>query len=189
MRMGRKWVSGARSNAIRLGACALLSIIPVVLLGVVLAGSYRTEARRRGVAEGRAEAQLVARTAIEPLIDADTLSAPVGGSEKIALTDQVGQAVLDGQVLRLRLRGLVGHVVFSYPVDAARVPVDDEAVDAAKGTVVAHLTTLNGDDDPHNGGPAVVEVYLQLRAGSQERPAGVLEVYLPYAPISADLAA
>ena len=35
---------------------ALLSLVPVVLLGAVLATSYRNEAQRRGVEEGRAQA-------------------------------------------------------------------------------------------------------------------------------------
>ena len=39
---------------------ATLSLIPVVVLGLVMAGSYGSEARRRGIAEGRSEAQLIA---------------------------------------------------------------------------------------------------------------------------------
>ena len=51
---------------------ATLSLIPVVVLGLVMAGSYGSEARRRGIAEGRSEAQLIAQTAIEPLLGGDT---------------------------------------------------------------------------------------------------------------------
>jgi hypothetical protein len=48
---------------------AALSLVPVVVLGLVMASSYKAEARRRGVAEGRSEAQLIAQTAIEPLLN------------------------------------------------------------------------------------------------------------------------
>ena len=49
---------------------AALSLVPVILLGLVMGASYRSEARRRGLAEGRSEAQLIAQTAIEPLLGA-----------------------------------------------------------------------------------------------------------------------
>jgi diguanylate cyclase len=188
--MGRTWVRGTRSNALRLLACALLSIVPVVVLGVVMNGTYRTEARHRGLAEGRSEAGLVARTAIEPLLEGHDLSSSLTTGEEARLQREVGQAVADREVLRLRLRDLGGHVVFSSDAAGNRSPVDDEALDASSGAVVARLTTLNADDhsnDPND--PAVVEVYEQLRAGQPEHPVGVLEVYLPYAPIRADIAA
>ena len=68
--------------------------------------------------------------------------------------------------------------------------IDDEAVEAAEGEVVARLTrSLNSDaNDTGTIGAEVVEVYQQLRAGNPEQPVGVLEVYLPYAPISRDVA-
>ena len=37
-------------------------------------------------------------------------------------------------------------------------------------------------------GPQAVEVYQPLFAGAQKRPVGVLELYLPYAPIHNDVA-
>ena len=188
--MGRTWVRGTRSNALRLLACAMLSIVPVVVLGLVMDGTYRTEARHRGLAEGRSEAGLVARTAIEPLLEGHDLSSNLTAGEETRLQREVGRAVADREVLRLRLRDLGGHVVFSSDAEGMHSPVDDEAVDASKGTIVARLTTLNADDhskDPDD--PAVVEVYEQLRAGQPQHPVGVLEVYLPYAPIKADIAA
>jgi hypothetical protein len=46
----------------------------VRVLGAVLAASYRVEARRRGIAEARSAAALVAQTAVEPLLDGHPLS-------------------------------------------------------------------------------------------------------------------
>ena len=64
------------------GAYALVSLIPVVAFGFVLAASYRSVAQARGLAEGRSEAILVARTAIEPLLRGRPLGEPLMALEK-----------------------------------------------------------------------------------------------------------
>ena len=57
------------------------------------------------------------------------------------------------------------------------------------GEIVARLTRLNSDtNDSGKAGPQVVEVYQPLVAGRPERRVGVLELYLPYAPIHNDVA-
>ena len=85
-----------------------------------------------------------------------------------------GQLLESGTVLRLRLRDLVGRIVF----DAAsperpprRAIVDDEVDDAARGAIVALRTRLGADeaDGAHTGGIRAVEVYLAVRV----RRAGV----------------
>jgi hypothetical protein len=45
---------------------AVVSLVPVLVLGFVLANAIRHQADQRGLAEGRSEALLVAQTAIEP---------------------------------------------------------------------------------------------------------------------------
>ena len=91
-------------------------------------------------------------------------------------------------VLRLRLRDLSGNVVFSDDGSGFGDRPEDEALDAAHGEVVAELTHLNADsDDTGPIGPRAVEVYLPLVAGPRAQRVGVLEVYLPYAPIAIDV--
>jgi diguanylate cyclase len=180
---------------------AAITLVPVLVLGIVLASSFRHEADRRGLAEGRSEAQLVAQTAVEPLLTGHPLSDGVNATERIGLKRLVERAVGEGDVLRLRVRDLAGEVVFSddgsglasRPDDGEkgdRDDDDDDALDAAGGQVVAHLTHLNSDsNDTGRLGPKSVEVYLPLKAGEPSRRVGVLEIYLPYAPISRDVTA
>jgi diguanylate cyclase (GGDEF)-like protein len=170
---------------------AAVSLVAVVVLGVVLAASYRVEARRRGVAEGRSEAQLLASTAVEPLLDGRPLSAGLTPAEVIGLKNLTTEVVgpTDG-VLRLRLRDLKGQVVYSDDGSGYHDVPEDEALDAAAGHTVARLTRLNSDsDDSGPIGPAAVEVYLPLTAVGESQQIGVLEIYLPYAPISRDVTA
>jgi hypothetical protein len=47
---------------------AAVALVPVIALGLVLAGSYRAEADRRGLAEATRESALIASTAVEPML-------------------------------------------------------------------------------------------------------------------------
>ena len=169
---------------------ALISLIPVLLLGVVLAASYQAEARQRGLAEGRSEALLIAQTAVEPRLSGRPLSEGLTPDELASMRALAKRAVGDHDVLRLRLRNLSGQVVFSDDGSGFKTRPEDEAFDAAHGEIVARLTQLNADsNDVGPKGPEAVEVYLPLTAGSPEQRVGVLEIYLPYAPINADVTA
>jgi diguanylate cyclase (GGDEF)-like protein len=159
-----------------------------LLLGAIMAYSYARQARQTGLSRGRGEAALVAETAVEPILTGTSLNDGVTAAEDADLTRLAARAVTDGSVLRLRVRSLAGLVVFSDDGSGFGDKPEDEAIDAAHGHVVARLTRLNGDsDDSGAAGVAAVEVYLPLNAGTPVRQVGVLEVYLPYAPISADL--
>jgi diguanylate cyclase len=184
-----------RSTARLLAKYALLTLIPVLLLGAGLAVSFRNIARSRGVAEGRSEAILVAQTAVEPQLANRPLSEGLTRDEHRAMTRLVERAVKMKHVQRLRLRDLDGRIVFSDDGSGLKNhgddDDDDEALSAAHGTTVARLTTLNGDNDDDadagSTGAASVEVYTPLSAGRHR--IGVLEVYLPYQPIASDVAA
>ncbi len=167
---------------------AAITALPVMLFGLVLAGAYRTEAKQRGVSEGLSEARLVAETAVEPILDGRPLSQKLSETEVVALNRLVKRAVGDHNVLRMRLQDLSGHVVYSDDGSGISKVVDDEAVDAGHGQITADLTHLNSDsNDSGLLGPQAVEVYLPLTAGIPEHVVGVFEVYLPYAPIAADV--
>jgi diguanylate cyclase (GGDEF)-like protein len=169
---------------------AAISLVPVLVLGIVLAAGLRHEARRRGLAEGRSEAALIAHAAIEPLLDGRPLSPSLGTRERGELLRMTETVVARGDVIRLRVRDLSGRVVFSNDGSGRRENEDDgDALAAAHGRVISLLTHLNSDsNDTGHTGPESVELYLPLRAGTSRATVGVLELYLPYAPISRDVA-
>ncbi|HEX7460532.1 MAG TPA: diguanylate cyclase, partial [Acidimicrobiales bacterium] len=167
---------------------AAISLVPVLVLGLVLAGSYRSEAARRGLAEGRSEALLMAQTAVEPILDGRPLSNGLTPLETTRLHELATGAVDRGDVQRLRIRDLQGDVVFSDDGSGFHQRPEDEALDAARGITVSRLTRLNSDSvDIGKVGPQTVELYLPLYAGAANTRVGVLEIYLPYSPISADV--
>jgi diguanylate cyclase len=167
---------------------AAISLVPVLVLGLVLAGSYRSEAVRRGLAQARSEAVLMAQTAVQPILDGRPLSAGLSSSETARLRQLTTGAVARGDVQRLRVRDLQGAVVFSDDGSGFHEHPEDEALDAARGTTVARLTHINSDSvDTGKVGSESVEVYLPLSAGPDHARVGVLELYLPYSPIAADV--
>jgi diguanylate cyclase len=177
----------ARSLARLLVTYAAITAVPVVLLGLTLAVNYRTEAQDRGISVGRSEALLVAQTAVEPVLDGRPLGQGLGPAETASMHRLVNLAVGDRDVLRVRLRGLDGYVVFSDDGSGFTQRPEDEAIDAARGRIVAKLTHLNSDsNDSGPVGPQAVEVYQPLYAGTPLHRVGVLEMYLPYGPIAVD---
>ncbi|MBV9290962.1 MAG: bifunctional diguanylate cyclase/phosphodiesterase [Frankiales bacterium] len=91
-------------------------------------------------------------------------------------------------MLRLRIRDLDGRIV--YADDGTTSGVDDNSTKAARGAVVTEITRLDADAFAERKvarpGPRVVEVYEPLVSAGHR--VGVLELYLPYAPIAADIA-
>ena len=169
---------------------AAISLVPLLLLGLVLAASYQSDARDRGLAQGRSEAELVAHVAVEPLLAGQPLSEGLTSGERSSFERLAARASGDQTLLRFRLRDLNGIVVFSGDGSGLTDLPDEEAIDAGSGEHITVLTHLNSDsNDIGPPGEAVVEAYRQLQAGSPTRPVGVLEVYLPYAPIERDVTA
>jgi hypothetical protein len=181
--------AAAPRSATRLFATYVIaSLVPVLALGLVLADTYRQDAKARGLAEGRAEAALLAHTAVEPLLPPQGLGPHLGAAESAALMRMSKATVSSGEVMRLRIRSLNGVVVFTSDGTGFGDAADDEATDAAHGAVVSGLTRLNADENPTGPqGARVAEVYRPLSVNGHE--VGVLEIYLPYAPIAHDVTA
>ena len=98
-------------------------------------------------------------------------------------------------MLRLRLRDSRTARSSSTPstrTQHTEAEADDEVEEAADGHVVRRLTHLNSDETKNKSelGPRAVEAYIPLNAtGPDQRVIGVLETYIPYAPIGASFAA
>ncbi|HTR70418.1 MAG TPA: bifunctional diguanylate cyclase/phosphodiesterase [Mycobacteriales bacterium] len=181
-------VASPRSATRMFVVYALISLIPVALLGLALAGSYRQSAAARGLSESRAKAALLARTAVVPLISRANLSDGLSPHQNAALDRMSAEAIASGQFMRLQIRDLAGDVIFSTDPSLADRAPDDEAVEAAHGETVSRITHLDADNNPNGPqGAKVAEVYQPLLAGNPAHQLGVLEVYLPYAPIAADV--
>ena len=182
--------SSGRRRASRLFAVyAAASLVPVVALGALLAVSYRADANRRGLAEARSQAALLADDVVAPTVGKVPLHRPLPAAARAALRDAFDLAKDDGRLVRLRLRDVTGAVIWSDDGSGFNEAApDDEVVEALDGEVISSLTRLNADsDDIGPPGPRVVEIYRPIKGSTSDAPIGVLEMYVPYAPIAADV--
>jgi signal transduction histidine kinase/ActR/RegA family two-component response regulator len=179
----------ARRGTARLFARhAAIILVPMVALGIGLAFSLRSEAQQRGLDEGTSEARLVAQTAVEPLLGNRPIAAGLTPRERGALRTLVTTAVRHRNILRFRIRDLTGRVMFSNDRSGFGEKPEDAALEAARGETVSRITRLNADsNDSGPQGPPAVEVYEPLVQGHPSHQIGVLEIYLPYQPIAADV--
>ncbi|GAA4350853.1 hypothetical protein GCM10023145_14180 [Angustibacter luteus] len=160
-------------------------LVVVVAMGVLLSTSFRAGAEQRALTAARSQAQMIGSNRIEPALKGQPATQHLG-TDVIATLDQLsGRLKDDGRILRLRLRSPNGQVVFSDDGTGFGDAADGEALEAAEGHVEAELTRLNADDDRGALGVRAVEVYQPLADGAL----GVLEIYLPYAPIAAEVQA
>lgn len=138
---------------------ALISLVPVPVLGLVLAATYRDEARRRGLASGTAQAHLVARTAVEPLLDDDPVGNGLSRPERAALSAMDLRARSQGEVLRLRLRSTTGRIVYSP--DPADVGLGGRPCGIGRSSPTAR--TSKPTTEPATSGPRAALPHLAHR--------------------------
>ena len=171
---------------------AAASLVPVVALGAVLAITYRADTNNSAMAEARSQASLLADDIVGPTLGTKPLEGSIPPSAATAIAAAFSRASGEDRLLRLRVRDMSGEVVWSDDGSGRSTDVtgDDEALDAVHGEVVSALSRLNSDaNDLGPIGPRVVEIYQPIDVGAAHTQVGVLEMYLPYAPIEADVTA
>ncbi|HTC68797.1 MAG TPA: EAL domain-containing protein, partial [Acidothermaceae bacterium] len=170
---------------------AAASLVPMVALGAVLAITYRADTNNSAMAEARSQASLLANDVVGPQLGATPLHGAIPAAAGPTIAAVFNRASGENRLLRLRIRDMTGEVVWANDVSGLTDSApDDEASDAVHGEVVSALTRLNSDPgDVGPVGPRVVEIYQPITVGSARTEVGVLEMYLPYAPIQHDVTA
>ncbi len=170
---------------------AVVLLLPVIFLGTLLARNLAKEAESTALRNGVFHARAIATAAIASQLGGHALDHGVGPTERARLTATTGPLLEDGTVLSLRVRDPEGRIVFDarHPRALPSAPDGNEEVkQAAAGHVVADRTRLGADpiDGAVSSGPEAIEIYLALRPpGAHGHVVGVLELYLPFAPIAA----
>ncbi|MBG0829358.1 GGDEF domain-containing protein [Planomonospora sp. ID67723] len=153
------------------------SLVPVVLLGVMLARGYADDAVAEGLQRGRVQAALIQDMVISPAVRTDDLV--FGADERQRVRTAIRAAVFHGSVARLLLRDPAGRVVVSDDDSARTVaPADTAGLAAAMGGD----TRISIVEDPvdGDGAPGMIWVVQPVRSIAGDKVIGVLELYLPY---------
>ncbi len=184
-------MNGKRSGLRLFAFYVVVTLVPILVLGVVITRSVRTDLERQGLDQGDATAQAIAHSAIGPVLSGDTLADGVTRAERTALVRVSQPLIQSGDVMRIRLRDRVGHVAFD-PLHISEGVVgepDDEVVEAIEGERVVLLTHLDADavDGGRSGGAQAIEVYTPVFAGNEGKAVGAVELYVPYAAIASGI--
>ncbi|WP_157441421.1 putative bifunctional diguanylate cyclase/phosphodiesterase [Actinoplanes awajinensis] len=175
--------TGARVGRRLFATYAAASLIPVVLLGAVMWRGYRADAAEQGRQQGLAQAAVIAEMAVAPKLGGVDMAAGLTTSQLEGMREATELAVFHGSVLRLRVRGFTGQVVFSDDGSTSGgLPVADPDFQAAAAGE-SRVKVIGG------AGHEVIRVVQPLVAGATGQSIGVLELYLPYQGIAAQLRA
>ena len=159
----------------------LASLVPVAVLGAVLVHNEQNSGAARALAQGRAQAAVIVQMAIAPALNGRDLSAGITGSELARLRQATDLAIYSGSLTAMRLLSFSGDVVFADDGTTADPSLrSDPAFQAAAAgkTEVAVTSAPRGDSQ-------AIRVLQPVVPNATGRSTGVLELYLPYAPIAA----
>jgi diguanylate cyclase (GGDEF)-like protein len=172
---------------------ALLTVIPVVALGFILAHVLEAQIVTRTVADAEQSAQLLARVGIQPRLSPQDLREGLTPAGVHALDEQLSTRVVSRDLARIKIWNARHTVVYSdlHGLIGRTLAPSDELENALAGRHKEAQLVL---PSPHSetasevGLGQLVEVYVPLRFKPAGPPAGAFEMYLSYRPIAAAVA-
>jgi signal transduction histidine kinase len=174
-----------------LGKFAVVSLIPIVLLGLVLARKIQIQIRNQALANARQVAALVARLNIQPQLTPDDLSQGLTPQRLERLDQVLHDGLVGKEVARVKIWSRDLHVVYSddRSLIGRSFPSSDELEAALDGRVASEVSDLTKEENVNDRAYGkLLEVYVPLEFPGAPTPAGAFELYLPYEPIEATIA-
>jgi diguanylate cyclase (GGDEF)-like protein len=171
------------------GQVALLSLIPMLALGFVLARVLQSQIVTRSLADAGESAQLVARLGIQPRLTPSELRDGLSAPDIHALDEQLRARSVKRDLARIKIWNNRGQIVYSddHALIGRSPGESDDLEDALRGKPdPAEVVTPSLDTETASevGLGRLVEVYVPLRFVASGPPAGVFEIYLSYRPIA-----
>src|ERR1700682_328735 len=169
---------------------ALLSLVPIVALGFVLAHVLQAQIVAQTLADANESISLVAKIGIQPRLTPRDLRGGLSAEGLRSLDAQLRARSTTRNLARLKIWNARYVTVYSddHLVIGHKYPPSDELRSALAGRPAPAKVISPA---PHNenasefGLGRLVEVYVPLRFTPSGPPAGAFEMYLSYAPIAA----
>ncbi|MDX6668735.1 MAG: hypothetical protein QOK04_2115 [Solirubrobacteraceae bacterium] len=182
---------GRLAKASLIGKFSLMSLIPIVLLGVVLGQSIQSRLRARAVDDARRSAELIARIAIQPRLTPTDLRGVLAPDRILDLDAVLHQPSVRKDLVRVKIWSADTRVVYSddHAIIGRRFAAGNELGEALRGKVASEVSDVKkAENAAERSYGRLLEVYVPLRFGTSKQPAGAFEMYLPYQPIAASIA-
>jgi diguanylate cyclase (GGDEF)-like protein len=172
------------------GQVALLSLIPIVALGFVLARVLQGQIVARTLADEAQSAQLVARLGVQPRLSPRDLSAGLSAGGVRMLDEQLRARSVTRDLARIKIWNNRGRIVYSDDhrlIGRSPGESDDlrEALAGRPDAAEVVMPSLHTETASEVGLGRLVEVYVPLRFVASGPPAGAFEIYMSYRPVAA----
>jgi len=169
---------------------ALLSLLPMVVFGFILARVLQAQIVSRTLADASEAARIIAHIGIEPHLSPADLRdglTPAGVSE---LDRQLSARSVTQDLARIKIWNAHDRVIYSddHSLIGRTLTPSDDLLDALAGKPDdADVVTprLHTETASEVGLGQLVEVYVPLRFATSGPPEGAFEIYLSYKPIAA----
>ena len=162
----------------------VVSLIPIVVLGLVVAQSLRNSMRDRALESAKQEAVVVSKLAIEPLLSSDALSREVPSETRNRISEAIADGQLGRRVVHVSVRNKAGRVVYA---------TDGQTIGRTAPVTLQSKSALDGDvasaAQPDGEGGKVVATFVPLRVAGEAKPSGVAMIWTDYGPVGSIVAA
>ncbi|MGZ4641394.1 MAG: putative bifunctional diguanylate cyclase/phosphodiesterase [Blastococcus sp.] len=187
---------GRRLRATSMLACfGVLSLVLTLAVGVVLGMVLSSALARRAEAQATWTAVVTVRLGLQPQLTPGDLEngfdparlAAVEKSVRASAAHLTSGGALDSMdPVELKIFNRERTVVYAVDHAAIGTQARSSAVPAAlRGTVVSAFASMEGDGIATDGDHQLLKVYVPIRYAGSTGPDGVMELYLPYAPVAA----
>lgn len=168
---------------------ALLSLVPILVMGFVLARVLQAQIVSRALRDADQSAQLLAHIGIQPQLSPADLRRGLSPAGVRALDNQLRARSTTQNLARIKIWNTAETVIYSddHRLIGRRIAPSEDLRDALAGAPhEAEVTTPSADTETASevGLGQLVEVYVPLRFNPTGPPAGAFEIYLSYAPIA-----
>ena len=169
----------------------LVSLIPIVLLGLFLGQAINSNARNSATSAARDRARSVGELAFgRALSQTGDLSRGLSNAQQTSLDRSFASLRVGSDIARVILRNRGGAVVYSddKTVLSSTSPPPAEAREAIDGSTVSKVTDVSSDPSSSDAGLGrVLKIFAPLRLGSATPASGSLELWMPYGPIESQV--
>jgi diguanylate cyclase (GGDEF)-like protein len=160
---------------------AVASAVLMVLIGALAAHEIRSQVRSRSLASAVQAAEIVARSAVEPMLSHGELSRGLTAAETASVDNSFTSGLQRTGVAEMVVYDRTGRILYSSNHEAiGTTPDSAELPSALQGKTMAELTHHAHAGEVASG--VLLEVYVPLRPTGANQPEGALELYLPFAP-------
>jgi signal transduction histidine kinase len=182
--------TGRGSGAI-IGIFALLSMLPVIALGIGLGNVISNGVQQQHLTDADRNADILAQAGIQPLLLPADLTGGISAARLDELDNSLRGVAFGKVVARLKVWNRQNVVVYSDNrnlIDHA-FPPDEHLSDALAGKTASEISEATS---PENRADTLsgkfLSVYVPIYfAGDAQHPVGAFELYMPWAPVAAQI--